>query len=62
VLPVTRVSESTPEMWAASEASLMAPGGLTPVASTAELFGLDLTDADPDIFGTAAGGGLAFKS
>jgi NAD(P)-dependent dehydrogenase (short-subunit alcohol dehydrogenase family) len=60
-LPIARVSESTPENWAAQEEALMRPGPLTPIASTAELFGLDLTDADPNIFGSGQGG-LSFKS
>ena len=61
-LPITRVADSTPENWAAQGEALMRPGPLTPIASTAELFGLDLTDADPDIFGGSGEGGLSFKS
>lgn len=61
VLPSVRVAESTPEMWAASQGALMANGPLTPVTSTAEMFGMDLADTNPEKFGNTGGGGLAFK-
>ena len=62
VLASVRVAESTPEMWAASQGALMANGALTPVTSTAEMFGMDLADANPEKFGNIGGGGLAFKN
>jgi NAD(P)-dependent dehydrogenase (short-subunit alcohol dehydrogenase family) len=51
VLPSVKVAESTPEKWAASQNALMANGPLTPVASTAALFGMDLAEIDPEKFG-----------
>jgi short-subunit dehydrogenase len=61
-LPIARVAESTPESWAAQQNALMAPGEMQAVRSTAELFGLDLTDAVPGIFGDVGNDGLSFRS
>jgi len=60
--PTVRVKESTPEIWAQNKDALMADGPLTPYTSTAEMFGNELADADPQIRHTmAAHGGLALK-
>lgn len=60
--PTVRVKESTPEVWAQNKDALMADGPLTPYTSTAEMFGSELADADPEIRHTmAAHGGLALK-
>lgn len=61
--PTARVSESTPEMWLANQASLLADGPLFPLGSTAEMFGQELADADPEIRHAMnnATGGLGLK-
>ncbi len=61
--PTVRVADSTPEMWAASQASLLADGPLSPLRSTAEMFGQELADADPEIRHAmnSATGGLGLK-
>jgi NAD(P)-dependent dehydrogenase (short-subunit alcohol dehydrogenase family) len=58
-LPSVRVAESTPENWAAQKDSLMAPGAMTPIASTADLFGIDLANADPSF---RVGTSLSFEN
>ncbi|MFL6603440.1 MAG: SDR family NAD(P)-dependent oxidoreductase [Steroidobacteraceae bacterium] len=61
--PTVRVNESTPEAWAQNEAKLMADGPLTPYTSTAEMFGNELADADPEIRHTMGEkGGLALRT
>lgn len=47
--PTVRTSDSTPESWRAHETELMQDGDLTPLRSTAEMFGNELADADPAI-------------
>jgi len=61
--PTVRVSESTPEMWAENQASLLADGPLSPLRSTAEMFGQELADSDPEIRHAmnSATGGLGLK-
>ena len=61
--PTVRLTESTPENWQAHAAALMADGPLTPLRSTAEMFGNELADADPAIRHAmdAATGGLGLK-
>lgn len=61
--PTVRVPESTPEIWAEKAGALMAEGTLVPLGSTAEMFGNELQDADPEIRHAmnSATGGLALK-
>jgi len=61
--PTVRVKESTPENWAAHEGELMADGPLRAYASTSDMFGDELADADPAIRHAMSGesGGLALK-
>ena len=61
--PTVRISESTPENWLANQSALMADGPLTSLRSTAEMFGNELADADPEIRHAMSGatGGLGLK-
>ena len=61
--PTVRVSDSTPENWLANSAALLADGPLSPLRSTAEMFGNELADADPAIRHAmdGASGGLGLK-
>lgn len=47
MMPTVRVSESVPEQWAQHDAALLEDGTLIALASTAEMFGNELADADP---------------
>lgn len=62
-MPTVRLTESSPEGWAARADDLMADGPLTPLRTTAEMFGNELADADPEIRHamSSASGGLALK-
>lgn len=61
--PTVRIEQSTPESWLANQSALMADGPLTPLRSTAEMFGNELADADPAIRHAMSGttGGLGLK-
>ncbi|WP_176599396.1 MULTISPECIES: SDR family NAD(P)-dependent oxidoreductase [Sphingobium] len=55
--PSVKVSESTPEAWAAQSQELFAATNLCPVGSTVELFVSELMAADPSILSKMAGHG-----
>jgi NAD(P)-dependent dehydrogenase (short-subunit alcohol dehydrogenase family) len=61
--PTVRIAESTPEMWSANQAALMADGPLSALPSTAAMFGQELADADPQIRHAmdSSTGGLGLK-
>jgi len=61
--PTVRIADSEPETWAAHASALMADGPLVALRTTAEMFGNELADADPDIRHAmdGAAGGLALK-
>lgn len=61
--PTVRIAESTPENWLANQSALLADGALIPLRSTAEMFGNELADADPEIRHAmdSGAGGLGLK-
>ncbi len=62
--PTVRIAESTPENWLANQSTLMADGPLSPLQTTAGMFGNELADVDPAIRHAMSGatGGLGLKS